>query len=344
MQAKPVPGEPAARMLSLLNACLTTQALHVAARLGIADELASSPRTIGDLSATLDAQPDALDRLMRMLASIGVVSAGEDGRFHLTALGETLRSDSANSVRDWALYIGAAAPWLSWSHLYDSVKTGVPGFTLAHGMPTYEFLEAHAELGAPFNRWMSKQSAQHNAAIVDAYDFAPFGIVADIGGGQGSTLAAALQRHPSMRGILFDKPSVVADASLTADTRTRDRCTIVGGDMLESVPEGADLYMIKRVLMIWGDDDAVRVLKNCAARLSPNGKVLVVEMVMPPLGEPGPATTFDILMMLANKGGRIRTEAEFRDLFARAGLKLDRAIASRSPNVLLEGTLAPRAA
>src|SRR5262249_8879181 len=107
-------------------------------------------------------QPDALDRLMRMLASIGVVSADEQGRFHLTALGGTLRSDSANSVRDSALYFGASAPWTAWGHLHGSVKTEMPGFTLAHGMPTYEFLESHAELSGPFNRWMSKQSAQHN--------------------------------------------------------------------------------------------------------------------------------------------------------------------------------------
>lgn len=340
MQDKAVSGEPVARMLSLLNACLTTQALHAAARLGIADELGAAPRTIDGLAAALGAHADALDRLMRMLASIGVVSVSQSGTFRLTALGETLRTDAANSVRDWALYIGAAAPWAAWSQLYETVKTGTPGFVLAHGMPTYEFLESHAELGVPFNRWMSTQSAQHNAAIVDAYDFARFGVVADIGGGQGSTLAAVLQRHSSARGILFDRPSVVAESAPLDAGHMRDRCTVVGGDMLESVPEGADLYMIKRVLMIWGDADAIRVLKNCAARLAPTGKVLAVEMVMPPLGEPGPATTFDILMLLANKGGRIRTEAEFRELFAAAGLRLDRSIATRSPNVLLEGSLA----
>ena len=319
---------------------LATQALHAAAKLGIADELGAASRTIDDLSTALGTQTDALDRLMRMLASIGVVSVGQDDTFQLTALGETLRSDSANSVRDWALYVGASAPWAAWSQLHETVKTGTPGFVLAHGMPTYEFLESHAELSGPFNRWMSKQSTQHNAAIVDAYDFARFGVVADIGGGQGSTLAAVLQRHSSVRGILVDKPSVVTESALLDAGHMRDRCTVLGGDMLESVPEGADLYMIKRVLMIWSDDDAVRVLKNCAARLPPAGKVLVVEMVMPPLGEPGPATTFDILMLLANKGGRIRTEAEFRKLFADAGLKLDRSIATRSPNVLLEGSLA----
>ncbi|HEY7552995.1 MAG TPA: methyltransferase [Hyphomicrobiaceae bacterium] len=339
MQAETASSEPAAQMLSLLNACLATQALHAAARLGIADELKAGPRTIADLSKALETQADALDRLMRMLATLGVLKAGPGGTFGLTALGETLRRDTPNSVRDWALYIGAPAPWSAWGHLYGSIKTGVPGFVLAHGRPTYEFLESHPELGAPFNRWMNRQSAMHNLAIADAYDFTDCRVMADIGGGQGSTLAALLDRHRSLRGILFDKPSVVEKTALEID-RLRDRCEVIGGDMLSSVPADADLYMIKRVLMIWGDDEAVRVLKNCVARLPPGGKILVVEMVMPPVGEPGPATTFDILMLLANKGGRIRTEGEFRALFTAAGLKLERVIRTRSPNALLEATLA----
>ena len=339
MQAEAVANEPAGRMLSLLNACLTTQALHAAARLGIADELEAGPRSIADLSDALDAQPDALERLMRMLAGLAVLRAEPDGTFGLTMLGETLRRDAPNSVRDWALYVGSSAPWTAWGHLYDSVKTGAPGFVLAHGRPTYEFLESHPELSAPFNRWMSKQSTLHNIAIADAYDFGKHRMIADIGGGQGSTLAALLNRHPSLRGILFDKPSVVEGPVLDIGC-LRDRCTVVAGDMQMSVPADADLYMMKRVLMIWADDEAVQVLRNCAARLPRDGKVLVIEMVMPPVGEPGPATTFDILMLLANKGGRIRTEAEFRALFTAAGLKLDRVIPTGSPNVLLEGTRA----
>lgn len=126
---------------------------------------------------------------------------------------------------------------------------------------------------------------------------------------------------------------------MTLGAGLRDRCTVIGrGDMLEAVPAGGDPYMIKRVLMIWGDEDAVRVLKNCTAKLSPGGKVLVIEMVMPPLGERGPAAIFDILMLLANKGGRVRTEAEFRELFVSAGLKLGRLIPTASPNVLLEAS------
>ena len=127
MHAKALTSEPASQMLSLLNACLTTQALHVAARLGIADELKAGPRRIGDLSAALGTQPDALDRLMRMLASIGVLSAGEGGTYLLTPLGETLQTDSPNSVRDWALYVGASAPWNAWSYLYEFRQNGHAG-------------------------------------------------------------------------------------------------------------------------------------------------------------------------------------------------------------------------
>src|SRR5689334_12213583 len=213
MKSEVTASDSASHMLSLLNASLTTQALHVAARLGIADALKAGPRGIAELSAALGVQADALDRLMRMLASIGVFSAAEGGTYRLAPLGETLRTDSPNSVRDWALYIGSAAPWSAWGQLFESVKTGTPGFVLAHGMPTYDYLEAHPELAASFNRWMSKQSDQQNAAIVDAYDFSGFKVVADLGGGQGSTLAAILDRHPSLRGILFDKPSVVAQSA-----------------------------------------------------------------------------------------------------------------------------------
>ena len=177
------------------------QAIHVAARLGIADELRDGTRRIGDLSVALDAQPDALDRLMRMLASIGVLSAGEGGTYQLTPLGETLRTDHPNSVRDWALYVGASAPWNAWGHLYGSAQKRARRASswLTAYRPT-TFSNCTLNLRERFNRWMTKQSAQQNSAILDAYDFSKFQVVADIGGGQGSTLAAVLERYPSLRG------------------------------------------------------------------------------------------------------------------------------------------------
>ena len=215
--------------------------------------------------------------------------------------------------------------------------TGEPGFVLAHGMPTYAYLAQHPELGAPFDRWMTRQSDQHNAAIVAAYDFSLFRTVADLGGGQGSTLAAILRATPSLRGLLLDLPHVVAHPAPLAAAGVAGRCEVVGGDLLQGVPGGADAYLLKRVLMIWDDAPATQVLRHCAAALPADGKVLVVEMVLPPGNDPSPAKSFDLLMLLANPGGRVRTETEFRALFAAAGLRSTRVIPTASPNAILEG-------
>lgn len=249
-----------------------------------------------------------------------------------------LRSDTTPSVRDWALYVGAAEPWEAWGRLHDAVMTGEPGFVLAHGVSTYEYLPAHPELAAPFDRWMTRQSEQHNAAVVSAYDFSSFHTIADIGGGQGSTLAAILRANASAHGILLDLKPVVAQATELAAAGVADRCEVIGGDMLREVPPSADCYLIKRVLMTLGDDDTVRLLRLCGRAAGEGGRVLVVEMVMPETNDPSAARGFDILMLLANRGGRIRTETEFHDLFVAAGLRLERVIATSSPNSILEGS------
>jgi SAM-dependent methyltransferase len=331
------PDDAAPRMLQLLNSFLTVQALHVAAGLGIADLLADGPVSVEDLAAATGAHRPSLYRLLRMLAGAGVFTEEADGRFALTALGGTLRSEGPASVRDWALYLGAPETWEVWGRLHETVMTGEPGFLLARGMPMWDYLAEKPELRAPFDRWMTRQSDQHNAAIAAGYDFSGFRTLADIGGGQGSTLAAILRANPSLRGILLDLPQVVADhAPLEADGLA-DRCEVVGGDMLLRVPPGADAYLVKRVLMDWGDEQATRILRNCAEALRADGRLLVVEMVLLPGNEPSPARAFDLLMLLMHKGARVRTEAEFRDLFAAAGLLLTRVIPTASPNSILEG-------
>jgi hypothetical protein len=327
-------------MLQMLNSFLMVQGLHVVAALAIADHLADVSRSADDLANVTGAHRESLYRLLRMLTGAGVFREEPNERFALTALGETLRSDGPHSVRDWALYLGAPALWEAWGRLRDSVMTGQPVFALAHGMPMMDYRARHPELAAPFDRWMTRQSDQHNAAIVAAYDFLPFRTVGDIGGGQGSTLASILRANPSLRGILLDLPHVVADPAPLEAAGVLDRCDIVGGDMLQGVPGGADAYLIKRVLMDWGDEQAARVLTNCADALPDDGKVLVVEMVMPPGNDPSPAKSFDLLMLLAHEGGRVRTEAEFHTLFAAAGLRLARVIGTASPNSILEGVRA----
>jgi len=326
-------------MLQMLNACLTTQALSTVATLGLAD-LLDEPKTADELAAATGTHAPSLYRLLRMLTGVDVFQEKSDGRFALTPLGETLRRDVPSSVRDWAIYVGAHDPWEAWGRLRDAVTTGETGFEHAHGMPTYAFLSQHPDLGGVFDRWMTQQSNTHNEAIVAAYDFSAIRVLADVGGGQGSTLAAILRATPSLRGILFDVPQVVAETPALHTDPLANRCAIVSGDMLKQVPVGADAYLMKRVLMIWGDDAAVQVLRHCAAALPENGKVLVIEMVMPTGNDPSPAKSFDLLMLLANEGGRVRTEAEFRALFAAAGLRLMRVIPTASPNSILEAVVA----
>lgn len=330
------PEESASQMLQLLNAHLTVQALHVAAALGIPDRLVGGPTTADTLAAEVGVHPASLYRLMRMLVGCGVFREEANARFALTPLGETLRRDGPESARDWALYIGAPAIWRALERLPDTIRTGEPGFVLAHGMPVYEYMAQHPALGEVFDRWMTHQSDAHNAAIVAAYDFSPFHTVADIGGGQGSTLAAILRANPTQRGILFDVPKVIAHVAPLTAADVADRCDVLAGDMMKAVPGGADAYVIKRVLMILGDEQAVRVLKHCADAVSTRGKVLVIEMVMPRFNEPHPARMFDLLMMVNNRGGRIRTEAELRELFAAGGLRLTNVVATASPNSILE--------
>ena len=145
-----------------------------------------------------------------------MLSAGEGGTYQLTPLGETLQTDQPQLSPGLGTLRWCFGALECMGSSLQSVKTGTPGFVLAHGIPTYDFLESHPELAACFNRWMTKQSAQQNSAILDAYDFSKFQVVADIGGGQGSTLAAVLERYPSLRGILFDRPSVVAEPAALA--------------------------------------------------------------------------------------------------------------------------------
>jgi hypothetical protein len=275
-----------------------------------------------------------------MLAGLGVFAEDAEARFALTPLGATLRSDAADSVRDRAIFYGAPEMWPVWGDLRHAVTTGRSAFEHTHDQPFYDYLGEHPAVGAPFNRYMSATSRQHNAAVLAAYDFAAFRTLVDVGGGHGATLAAILQRHPALRGILVDRPDVAGRGGLLEAAGVAERCAVVGGDMLRSVPGGGDAYLIKWVLMDRPDDVAIRLLRGCAEAMADGGRVLVVEMVMPPGGEPSFSKLMDVQMLMLFGGGRVRTEAEFRDLFAAAGLRLTRIVPTPSPNSIVEGVRA----
>ena len=339
LDGNPTP-QPSADMLRMLNAFLTVQALHVAAVLGVADLLAEGPKTVDELAVATKADRSSLHRLLRMLTGPGVFREEVDGRFAITPLGATLRSDGPDSVREWALFVGAPEMWAVWAGLRASVMSGEASFPAVHGAPMWDYIAARPNLGEAFNGWMTRQSRQHNSALVASYDFSAFRVVVDVGGGQGSTLAAILSAHPSVRGVLLDLPQVVARTAPLDEAGVADRCEVIGGDMVRAVPEGADAYLIKRVLMDWGDADSATILRHCGRAMAEGGKVLVVEMLMPAGNDPSPAKPFDILMLLNQPGGRIRTEKEFRELFTGAGLRLSRILPTASPNSILEGVRA----
>ena len=327
--------EPLAlQMYGILNAHALVQALHVAATLRIADLLADGPQTVEELARASSSHAESLYRLLRMLAGAGVFAEEELRRFRLTPLGSTLRTGTPNSVRDWALYIAAPPVWAAWGNLLHSVRTGESAFEHVFHLPLFHYLADHPDLAMAYNDWMAKQSELQNGAVLASYDFSACQTIVDVGGGQGSTIAAILQAHPRVAGVLFDLPEVVA--RVTLEDAIAQRCDIVGGDVLTSVPAGGDTYLLKRVLMDFGGERATRALRNCRDAMGANGKVLVVEPIVPNGNEPSVSKFLD-LTMLALPGGRVRTEGEHRALFEAAGLDVTRIVLTSSPLRLIEG-------
>jgi hypothetical protein len=308
-----------------------TQMIHVAAKLRLADRLAAGPRSPADLAGAVGAEPLALRRLLRALASLGIFAEDATGDFALTPQAELLRSDVQGSLRDIALLYGEDWLWETYGAMLHSVRTGAPAFTKIHGQPLYGYLHEHPRAAAQFNAAMSGFSSQETAAILEAYDFGAARNVVDIGGGQGALLAGLLRAHPHLTGTLFDLPSVVAGATqLLGEAGIAERARALTGDFFDEAPSGGDLYVMKSVLHNWDDCDAGRILATCRAAMGADARLLVIERVIPPANEAAEAKLFDINMLVV-AGGRERTAEEYRALFRQSGLQLERVAATRSP-------------
>ena len=326
-------------MRGLAMGFVISRALQVAAELGIADALAGGPKERATLAREVGADPSTLHRLLRAIASFGVFEELADGRYANTARSEFLRSDVPGSIRNLARMYGADASWRAWSALEHSVRFGEPGFAHIHGQTIFEYFAGHPEAARCFDEAMVASSRLMNDAIVEAYDWTRFGTLADIAGGMGSTLAAILRANPALRGVLFDLDHVVARArELLREQGVAERCRTESGRFFDSVPAGADAYFMKHILHDWSDADCLRILGNCAKAMSNRAKLLVCEKLVAPGNDPNVAKTMDLVMLVMTDGGRERTEAEFRDLFARAGLRMARAVPTRADNYILEVT------
>jgi hypothetical protein len=321
-------------MGGLLMGHFAAECVHAVAVLGVADLLIEGRDTIEALSAATGCHGPSLHRVLRILVRLGVFTETTAGRFELTPIGETLRSDAPHTLRDAAIFVMSAPLWASCGSLLDTLRDGEPAFVKLHNATVFKYLADHPAEAASFNRFMTTQSNLHNAAIVDAYDFSGIKTLVDVGGGHGATLAAVLDRYPSVKGILFDLPEVVATARLET-LGLAGRCEVAGGDMLNAVPAGGDAYMIKRVMMDRLDGEAKVILNNCLSRMNAGGKILVVDPMLPAGTEPHPNWLIDMICLTIS-GGRCRTEAEFCNLFDEVGLTMTRVVTTRSPNFILE--------
>jgi hypothetical protein len=313
----------------LLTGYWISQAIHVAAQLGIADLLKAGPQTVAHLAESTGAHARSLYRLLRALASEGIFAEDKQGRFALTPLGECLRSDVPNSQRSMAIMNGEEH-YRCWGELLYSVQTGRTAFEKLFGQPIFHYLAAHPRQARIFDEGMVGVHGAETKAMLDAYDFSRFGTLVDIGGGTGSLLIATLQRHPSLRGILFDRPDVIERARAGVKAAgLENRCTLMGGDFFETVPPGGDAYLMRHIIHDWNDEQCRTILRHCRKVVPATGKLLLIESVIPPGNDPSFAKLLD-LTMLVIPGGMERTEAEYRELLASAGFQLERIVPTAS--------------
>lgn len=329
-------GRPSAELRRLVNGFQVSQAIHVAATLGIADLLADGPRPSDELASETGSDAETLYRVLRALASVGVLTELDGRDFELTPLGECLRSDAPEPLGGWAAHIGRPYFFEAWAQLGHTVRTGKSGFRARHGKSAWEYRAEHPDAGEAFDRAMTDLSRVANRALLEAYDFSRFGTVVDVGGGHGALLAAVLAANPGMRGVLFDQPGVVAGAGPVLEAAgVADRCETVGGSFFESVPEGGDAYLLKTVLHDWDDDEATAILQACRRAVSDGGTVLVIERDLGEANEAPDAKLSD-LNMLVILGGRERTAGDYEELFAGAGFRLTRVTPTASSYSVFE--------
>jgi hypothetical protein len=328
---------PPEALLRMIAGFWLARALYLAARLGIADLLKDGPRNSEKLALATGMHAPSLCRLLRALASVGVFAEDEEGRFVLTPLAATLRSDVPGSLRAFVIAELDEDHHAAWGEVLGSVKTGEVAFDRRFGMNVWQYRARHPEKGRLFDAAMTSFSAVVDAAIVASYDFAAIGNIVDVGGGNGSLIAAILQAHPAMQGVLFDLPQVtsgarerIESAGLTA------RCDVVAGDFFAAVPGGGDAYLLKWIIHDWDDERSVILLKNCRRAMARDGKLLLVEAIIASDNAPSFHKCMD-LNMLVMTGGRERTAAEYQFLLAAAGFRLTRIIPTALEMRVIEG-------
>lgn len=312
-----------------------SQAIYVAAKLGLADLLANGPMSSNDLAQATQSHPSSLHRLLRALASVGIFAEASPNHYTLTPLAAHLRSTTPDSLHALAIMY-AEEQYHAWSDLLFSIRSGQPAFDQQFGMGVFPYLAQNPAASQVFQKAMTGWTNQVAGAVVGAYDFSPFRTVVDVGGSQGILLAAILQSNPAARGILFDLPHVIAEGGeFLSSSGIMDRCTPIGGDFFTSVPSGGDAYILAQILHDWDDDHCVAILKQCRRVIPDQGKLLIVELVLPSEGNDPFIGKWLDLHMLVLLGGRERTALEYGKLFQAAGFTLGNVVPTNAgPSVV----------
>jgi hypothetical protein len=331
---------PHAVLIQMGTAQWVSRMLYVAAKLGLADLLAKGPRTAEELAGPTETHAPSLHRLLRALANLGVFAEDGKRRFSLTPLGEALRSGAPGAARPAILTL--ASNWISqtFDHLLYSVQTGKPGFDKAMGMPIFDWLAKNPEAASLFSDTMVGFHGAEPDAVAAAYDFSELPTIVDVGGATGNLISAVVARNPTAKGVLYDLPHVVRDAPALLQARgVAGRVTIDSGSFFDRVPPGADAYLLSHIIHDWSEAQCLAILANCKKAMKPGGRVLIVEMVLPPGNAPHPGKMLDI-MMLVGPGGQERTESEYADLLGKAGFKLRRVVPTASAVSVVEAVVA----
>jgi hypothetical protein len=330
----------AAHLRQIAFGMRASQALYVAAKLGVADHLAQKPMTGGELAAATHVDAGALNRVMRALCALDVFAESTTGEFSLNESGKLLRSDIAGSYRAAVLFMAGDVRWRCWSDLLGAVRTGEGGTERALGVSLFDFYAGNPEQSEIHDQAMRGISAAHVTAVLGAMDFSSAGVVVDVGGGTGELLAAILAANPNLRGVLFDLPHVVAHAvTAHGDRHVADRMQRVEGSFFDAVPAGGDTYLLKAIIHDWDDARATVILRNCRSVVRPGSRLLLIDRELPEPGQPGrtaEAFLLDLEMLVMTPGGRERTRGEFAKLLAGAGFQLTRTVPTGAPVSIFE--------
>ena len=325
-------------LMNLTAGKWVSQAIAVAAELGIADLLKNGAKSAADIARATNASEDGVYRLLRALGSVGLFVETGERRFRLTPLGKLLRTDSPKALGSYARFTGHESTWRPWGELRHSVCTGEPAFDNVFAMPVFEYFAKMPEAAAVFDAAMTSISTFESRAVVAAYDFSGVSTLVDVAGGHGLLIMTILEANRKMGGILFDLPHVTAGApALLRGRGVSDRCQIVSGDFFTSVPEGGDAYIMKHIIHDWDDERATQILRNCHRAMRPGGKLLIVDAVIPPGNGAHFGKLLDLEMLVLTPRGRERTKGEFHDLLKRSGFQPRRVVPTKTHLSVVEG-------